>query len=315
MKTAHIRKLNKNSYKISKHKHSNDTPAHILYLPNELLEKILANCSSQDQANVGKVCFKFKFLYKNFIRHKYKLTIKRIISLNQSNSIGIILNVFRILNKSFVQLGDLHSFFYDGFINFWNYANSPKKPLLFSQLIHFSHNFFKFAERKMNESQLRIAFLTSTLRLLNSFKEINKNIICDSLNRLNVTYTLDGIWLTVVASKNLCSWFNYPEDRYSVIIILAVLLIADKLNKKYYKTMDGKTKLFVFGNQQPKISTKTIFDIDIHGENDIIEHFGNIYKNKIESMVRIKDKFSGVIRICCSEAFKYGSRRNQQMEI
>lgn len=272
MKIASKISPTKCSSKISRPKRTNFTS-----LPNEILEHILSFCSPMQRNCFRHVCQQFRDVHRKFIVHYYKVVCKRIrmkSSLQRRNSIASVLRVLYGVNWSFLQFFDMQVSFYAGAIELFESLHSA---VMSSDVIGVLNKFHEDCEQMLSEHSFNVSYTISLLTLLNRFSTVSKSSQRIGSARIHFKYIVHNIWYVIIWS-NGGRTLNHPKESRTILIMLTILLINEKFNRKFYEITESEGRTMIYGCTTARPVCCVTIEMDIFGDVDIIDYFA---KNEI----------------------------------
>lgn len=283
---------------------------HLFNLPDEILEQILSFCDENDRKYLSRTSTRLSRVILQYEKHKYRKTISSIYE-NESRMvlkrIGIAIDALQAVEVP-LKFSSFEASFYSFLNDFFNISSS--KMLTFSHLMNSLEKFYKV---HYNQSSIVSILIVTLLLTLNRFQNACSSCEYVSTSQLTICYEIKRIWIAILW-KNIDKNLNESKDDLrSLVVIIIVLLINSKINEKFYKITDFGLKVWVFGNEFAKISSRqreasVTLDINVFTCIEMLEVFkgivdGNQFSGNIANNL---NKIEIGIYINCKEANLWG---------
>lgn len=245
--------------------------------PDEVLQNILSMCTPIDRNRFRNVCRRFRDVHRDAVLHNYKVICRRIrteSTVRRKNQIASVLRVLYDVNRCFLRDADVRISFYSGATELFKSLHSA---VMSSDLIEILNRFYDESETMMLEPVLNMSYLVSLLSLLNRFSNITKSSKRFQSERIHFKHVVHGIWFVIIWC-NSSRQLNHPNESRAIVIMLTILLINEKFQRKFYDILEYGTRTMIYGSvtSPSKRSTCCItFEMDIIGDVDIIDYLAD----------------------------------------
>lgn len=282
MKTAPKMMKKKRSVKMSGTPTNHSTKTKLTSLPDYVLEHILSMCSARDRHRFKNVCQRFQDVHRAFVKHKHIVARKRIhieSSAERRNQIALVLRVLREVNKTFMRVDDMQVSFYAGTTELFE---SLHRAVMTSDLIEMLEMFYEDAELMLSKQSLNVSYIVTLLSVLDQFSRVSRNCQRIADTRIHFKYVVHDIWCITISWPRL--WrggrvLKHPTESFSIVIMLTILLINEKRQRKLYEMHKYGPRTMIYGGGGGALSNlskpvcSVTFEIDVIGDADIIDYF------------------------------------------
>lgn len=190
----------------------------------------------------------------------------------------------------------------------------PSDGVSFSKLMNALDSFFESIEN--HESAISM-LLVSILSILSRFRTARRSYkFCGTANELVIDFDVERIWIAILWQRSQRNRIESSEDLRALLIVMAILLISSQIDERFYKIADFGSKVWAFGNEYAKISTRrressVSVRVRVHACTELLSALKDIADgNPFSGNINYASEPSIKIHIKCKDASLWGCQKD-----
>lgn len=194
------------------------------------------------------------------------------------------------------------------------FAAYPSDGVSFSKLMSALDSSFESIEN--HESAVSM-LLVSILSILSRFRTARRRYeFCEATQQLVIDVDVKRIWIAILWQRSQRNPIESREDLRALLIAMAILLINSRINEKFHKIADFGSKVWAFGNEYAKISSRrressVSLRIRVHACTELLSALKDIADgNPFSGNVNYASEPSIEIHIKCKDASLWGCQQD-----